>query len=125
MKAANKSTAENTRDKNIIGKNSIGKNTPDENTAVKNTPDKNVLVIDLELERVISEIKRAKARKVCIQLPDGLKPKAEMIQERILKDTSADVVIWAGSCFGACDLPSGLERLGVDMLVQWGHSEFS
>jgi len=77
---------------------------------------------DLELERVVDRINREKARLVCIQLPDGLKPEAKLIQNEIESKTNAKVIIWAGSCFGACDIPSEVERLGVDLLVQFGHS---
>jgi 2-(3-amino-3-carboxypropyl)histidine synthase len=77
---------------------------------------------DLELERVAGEIKKAKAGKVCIQLPDGLKPEAGRIVQELEKKTGADVMIWAGTCYGACDVPVSVENLGVGLLVQWGHS---
>lgn len=79
---------------------------------------------DLELDRVIAEVKKSKAKRVCIQLADGLKPRAKEIQEAIEKSTDAEVLIWAGSCFGACDVPLQVERLGVDLLIQFGHSEW-
>ncbi len=77
---------------------------------------------NLELNKVIKEIKKQKARLVCIQLPDGLKPKANEIQEKIEKNTNAKVIIWLGSCFGSCDVPDLSKK--VDLLVQFGHSEF-
>ncbi|MBU4284217.1 MAG: diphthamide synthesis protein [Nanoarchaeota archaeon] len=77
---------------------------------------------DLELERVVDRINKERANLVCIQLPDGLKPKAKLIQNEIESKTNAKVVIWAGSCFGACDIPLEIERLGVDLLIQFGHS---
>ena len=79
---------------------------------------------DLELNRAVEEIKKANAKLVCIQLPDGLKPKAKEIQEYIEKNTEAFVVIWLGSCWGGCDVPISVEKLGVDLLIQWGHSEY-
>jgi len=79
---------------------------------------------DLELGNVVDRIKKENAGLVCIQLPDGLKPKAAEIQEEIKAKTDADVVIWAGSCFGACDIPSEAKSIGVDLLIQWGHSEW-
>jgi 2-(3-amino-3-carboxypropyl)histidine synthase len=85
---------------------------------------KEILELDIEIEKAILEIKKAKAKKVCIQLPDGLKPKAKLIQSEIEKKANAEVIIWAGSCYGACDIPQGLEKLNIDMLIQWGHSEF-
>jgi 2-(3-amino-3-carboxypropyl)histidine synthase len=77
---------------------------------------------DLELERAASEIKKLKARKVCIQLPDGLKNIAIEIAEELEEKTDAEILIWFGTCFGACDIPQGLEKLGVDLLIQWGHT---
>ncbi|MFH1641658.1 MAG: diphthamide synthesis protein [Nanoarchaeota archaeon] len=74
---------------------------------------------NLELEKVISKIKKKKAKIVCIQLPDGLKPKAQEIVDSIESQTNAKCVIWAGSCFGSCDIP----KIDADLLIQWGHSE--
>lgn len=79
---------------------------------------------NLELDRVVKEIERKKSRIVCLQLPDGLKPKATEISEFIERNTRAKCIIWLGSCFGACDLPQGLEKLNIDMLIQFGHSEW-
>lgn len=78
----------------------------------------------LELSKAIKAIKESKAKTVCIQLPDGLKPKAKLIKEMIEKETNATVFIWAGSCYGSCDLPRGLDKTGIDLLIQWGHSEW-
>jgi len=77
---------------------------------------------DIELEKVIERINKDNAKMVCVQLPDGLKPRAKEIQDAIKKNTSAEVIIWMGSCYGACDVPLQVERLGVDLLIQWGHS---
>ncbi|HII15868.1 MAG TPA: hypothetical protein HA362_06165 [Nanoarchaeota archaeon] len=73
---------------------------------------------DLELERAVKEIRKRKVRTVCIQLPDGLKPRATEIDEYLEENTKAKIIIWAGSCFGACDIPN----VGADLLIQWGHS---
>jgi len=79
---------------------------------------------DLELDKVVSRIKAEKAKTVCIQLPDGLKPKAKEIADEIEKQTKAKVIVWLGSCFGACDIPIEVKRLEVELLIQWGHSEW-
>jgi len=76
---------------------------------------------ELELEVVFEKIIKSRAAIVCIQLPAGLKVRAPLIQQQIEKRTGCSVVVWAGSCFGACDFPN-LEGTGIDMLVQWGHS---
>ncbi len=79
---------------------------------------------DLELDRAVEKIKAENAKLVCIQLPAGLKPKAAEIQQYIEKNTDAHVLIWAGTCFGSCDIPLQVERLGVDLLIHWGHAEW-
>jgi len=79
---------------------------------------------NLELEKAAEIIKKENAKKVCIQLPDGLKPTADEISSYLEKNTGAEIIIWLGSCFGACDIPSGLENLGIDLVLQWGHTEF-
>lgn len=79
---------------------------------------------ELELNKACEEIKKAKAKRVCVQLPDGLKPEAEKIAKELKEKTNADIIIWLGSCFGACDIPKQVEDLGVDLLIQWGHSEW-
>ncbi|RMF06502.1 hypothetical protein D6764_02160 [Candidatus Woesearchaeota archaeon] len=80
---------------------------------------------DLELDRAVSSVKEARARRVCIQLADGLKPLSGSIADEIESRTGAEVFIWMGSCFGACDTPVGLEKQGVDMIIQWGHAPWS
>ena len=80
---------------------------------------------DLELDTVVKKIKEEKAKTVCIQLPDGLKPNAKEITEEIEKRTKANVMIWLGSCWGACDIPLEVKRLGADLLIQWGHREWN
>ncbi|MBS3143352.1 diphthamide synthesis protein [Candidatus Woesearchaeota archaeon] len=79
---------------------------------------------DLDLNKVAERIKKEKAKLVCIQLADGLKPKAVEIQEYLEKNTNARIIIWMGSCWGACDVPVEIERLNVDLLVQFGHNDF-
>jgi 2-(3-amino-3-carboxypropyl)histidine synthase len=76
---------------------------------------------DLELDKAVKAITKKNAKTVCIQLPDGLKPEAQDIAEYIEKETKAEVFIWLGSCYGACDVP---ELKDVELLIQWGHSEW-
>ena len=79
---------------------------------------------DLEMERVISEIRKSGSKRILIQLPEGLIPWSGKICDEIKEKTSATAFIWAGSCFGACDTPSNVKSLGIDMLIQWGHSRW-
>lgn len=77
---------------------------------------------NLELTKAIEKVKETQAKLVCIQLPDGLKPRAKEITDAIEAETEAKVLIWLGSCYGACDWPLGIDKLGVDLLIAWGHS---
>ena len=79
---------------------------------------------DLELSKAIQSIKEKNAKIVAIQLPDGLKPYANKIADEIEEATKARIIIWGGSCYGACDLAVDVERLGVDLLIHWGHKEW-
>lgn len=77
------------------------------------------MAFDLELEKVAKKIKKEKAKLVCIQLADGLKPQATKIVDYLESKTSAKVVIWMDSCYGSCDYPI---LKNVDLLIQFGHS---
>ena len=80
---------------------------------------------NLELNKAIEEIKKRNAKQILIQLPDGLKHKSNDIAYYIEKNTNSNVFIWLGSCFGACDLPLGLDVLKIDLIIQWGHNRFN
>ena len=79
---------------------------------------------NLELDKVAERIRAERAKMVCVQLPDGLKPRAAEVVDTLESKTGANVVVWLGSCYGACDIPLSVKELGVDLLVQWGHSEW-
>ncbi|MDK2908418.1 MAG: hypothetical protein PWQ87_876, partial [Candidatus Woesearchaeota archaeon] len=38
---------------------------------------------DFELDKAIKEIKKIKAKRVCMQMPDGLKPYANIIYDAL------------------------------------------
>jgi 2-(3-amino-3-carboxypropyl)histidine synthase len=83
------------------------------------------MVYSLEIEKVICSIKKSKPKRILLQLPDGLKPKAKEIQEMIMKEANIEVFIWAGSCFGACDTPILFaKKADIDLFIQWGHAEW-
>ena len=81
---------------------------------------------DLELDRAIVQIKKAKSKKVLIQLPEGLKPYATQIADKFTKELKGTVqfFIWLDSCYGACDIPIETEKLGIDLIIQFGHSNW-
>ncbi|HIH32090.1 TPA: hypothetical protein HA235_05270 [Candidatus Woesearchaeota archaeon] len=81
---------------------------------------------DLELDKVVSEIKKEQAKKILIQLGEGLKPRAIEIQEHIqaeMKNDAPEIFFWLNSCYGKCDIPDILEsrKNEFDMLIQFGH----
>lgn len=74
---------------------------------------------DLELEKVVEQIKESKAKTVLIQLGDGLKPKGTEIIDFLEKKTDAQIFLWLDTCYGVCDVPDAK----VDLVVQFGHNE--
>ncbi|MEM2873875.1 MAG: diphthamide synthesis protein [Candidatus Nanoarchaeia archaeon] len=86
---------------------------------------------NLNINKVVAEIAKIKKEnpKVCLQLPDGLKQHATKIYDEVskkLKDSNlkAQLWLWAGSNFGACDLPLQLKNIGFDLLINFGHTAF-
>lgn len=80
---------------------------------------------NLELENLAKQIIKARAKSVLIQLPDGLKPKAEIIADYIEKNTKAKAFVWLGTCFGGCDIPN-VSSISpkIDLIIQIGHNKF-
>lgn len=79
----------------------------------------------IELEKLVSEINNQNAKQVLIQLPDGMKHKADKIVDAIEEKTKAKAFIWLGSCYGACDIPLGMDIINIDLIIQWGHNKFN
>ncbi len=78
---------------------------------------------DLEEKRLGEEVRNRKARLVLIQLPEGLKPQGPRLAA-VVEKAGALAVVSADPCYGACDLAVvEAERLGVDLIVHYGHSE--
>jgi diphthamide biosynthesis enzyme Dph1/Dph2-like protein len=75
---------------------------------------------ELELDKILKEIVKQKAKSVLIQLPDGLKPWAVPITDYLEKKSFAVVRIFLGDCFGACDVPNS----ETDLIIQFGHAEW-
>jgi 2-(3-amino-3-carboxypropyl)histidine synthase len=78
---------------------------------------------DLEEERVKQEILKLGAKRVLIQLPEGLKPEGPHIAKTVEK-FGVLPIISADPCYGACDLAiAEAESLGVDLIIHYGHSK--
>ena len=76
----------------------------------------------LDLDKIINTIKKEKAKLVLLQFPDGLKQYATAMVDFLRKKTKAEFLIWFGTCYGACDTPVGIEKLGIDLTIQIGHN---
>lgn len=72
---------------------------------------------EFDIEGTRSELDEIGAEKILLQLPDGLRHKAEEFR----REFEQQVVLWGGSCYGACDIPS--EIGDNDALVHVGHAE--
>lgn len=80
-------------------------------------------LLDLEQERIVHEITRRKAKRILLQVPEGLRPSAFNLSRRVEKKTSSTVIISADPCYGSCDLAtSDALLLDVDLIVHLGHS---
>jgi len=81
---------------------------------------------DFELDKIIKNIKKKKAKKVLLQFPDGLKLYSTVIVSELeARCKNTEFLIWLGSCYGACDLPNlGKLDKKIDLIVQFGHSSW-
>jgi len=78
---------------------------------------------DFEEERIKQEIAKLGAKRVLLQLPEGLKPEGPRLA-KIIEGTGALPIISADPCYGACDLATAeAERLGVDLIIHFGHAK--
>jgi len=79
-------------------------------------------IYEIDIEKIVNNIKKNKAKIVLLQFPEGMKSYAQKITDEIENKSKCNCLIWMGSCFGACDLPIEVERLGVEMIIHFGHS---
>ena len=82
-----------------------------------------MLGFDFEEKRIKQEITKLGAKRVLLQMPEGLKPEAPKLAE-IIEKCGALAIISADHCYGACDIAlSEAEGLGVDLIVHFGHAK--
>jgi 2-(3-amino-3-carboxypropyl)histidine synthase len=78
---------------------------------------------DFEEERVKQKILEIGAKRVLIQLPEGLKSEAIRLS-KIVEKAGALSIISADPCYGACDLATAeAESLDADLIVHYGHAK--
>jgi 2-(3-amino-3-carboxypropyl)histidine synthase len=78
---------------------------------------------DFEEERIKQEIIKLNAKRVLLQLPEGLKPETPRLA-KIVEKAGALPIVSGDPCYGACDLAdSEAEDLGVDLVLHFGHAK--
>jgi len=82
-------------------------------------------MFDLDEKGLLAEIIGRGARRILIQLPDGLKNEGIRLAGLVRAKTGAEVFVSASPAWGACDLSlDAATRLRADLLVHYGHNEF-
>jgi 2-(3-amino-3-carboxypropyl)histidine synthase len=78
----------------------------------------------LETSSVLTKLKRLKAKKVFIQVPEGLKMMV-LDFSKSLEKSGLTTYISVDPCFGACDLKDReAKALGCDAFLHIGHSDY-
>lgn len=78
---------------------------------------------DLQIDKVVREVKARKCKRVILQLPEGLMWCATQISNRIKQGTAAETFVSLDTCYGACDLAThAASRLNADLIVHYGHT---
>lgn len=78
---------------------------------------------NFEIHKTIWRIRESKAKRVALQMPEGLLLYATLICDIIEKFTDADTVIMGDVTYGACCVDDFTAiALGADLLVHYGHS---
>lgn len=78
---------------------------------------------DFEEERIKQEIAKLGAKRVLLQLPEGLKPAGPGLA-KIIESMGVVPLISADPCYGACDLATAeATRLGIDLIIHFGHAK--
>ncbi|MDD3263928.1 MAG: diphthamide synthesis protein [Candidatus Nanoarchaeia archaeon] len=79
----------------------------------------------IDYEKYFDKINKNNFKLVCLQFPDGLKPKSNEILKNFEENCKNTIFfIYLGSCFGACDYPFELKEYNFDYIIQFGHNEF-
>jgi len=80
-------------------------------------------LFNLEEKRLADEIRKHGAKRVLIQLPEGLKPNAPKIAA-VVENAGAQAFISADPCYGACDLATyDVQQISADFIVHYGHTQ--
>ncbi|XP_067221211.1 2-(3-amino-3-carboxypropyl)histidine synthase subunit 1 isoform X2 [Chanodichthys erythropterus] len=111
---------------NVRGPRRVANQIPDEilkdpelNEAIKALPAN----YNFEIHKTIWRVRQAKAKRVALQLPEGLQMFACVIADIIERFTEADTLVMGDVTYGACCVDDFTARaLGADFMVHYGHS---
>jgi 2-(3-amino-3-carboxypropyl)histidine synthase len=79
-------------------------------------------VFELEERRLEEEIRRRKAKRVLLQLPNGLKREGPRLAD-VIERAGATAIISGDPCYGACDIAlSAAMSVDADLIVHYGHT---
>jgi len=82
-----------------------------------------MLSFDFEEDRIRQEIMRLGAKRVLLQMPQGLKYQAIKIAKSV-EACGAIAIISVAPCYGACDIAlSESQELDADLIVHFGHAK--
>lgn len=83
-----------------------------------------MLKLDLQLNELSKVVKRSKAKRFLIELPEGLKTKILNIQNA-LHTSNKEFVFSLDTTFGACDIyETDLSKADCDAIIHFGHTKF-
>ncbi|XP_072320430.1 2-(3-amino-3-carboxypropyl)histidine synthase subunit 1 [Eucyclogobius newberryi] len=78
---------------------------------------------NFEIHKTIWRVRQANAKRVALQLPEGLQMFACVIADIIERFTEADTIVMGDVTYGACCVDDFTARaLGADFMVHYGHS---
>jgi 2-(3-amino-3-carboxypropyl)histidine synthase len=81
-------------------------------------------MLQLDLTQAIKDLKKTKAKKVFLQVPEGLKTNVEGIINE-LEEKGFEVDTSMDPCFGACDIKQAeAKQLDCDAILHLGHTKF-
>lgn len=85
------------------------------------------MTLNFESEKLVSELKKRKPKKVLVQLPEGIKQNVSDISKIIKESNLKDIeIIFSGeSAWGGCSLAiEEAKSIGADLIIHFGHSPF-
>ncbi|XP_055369733.1 2-(3-amino-3-carboxypropyl)histidine synthase subunit 1 isoform X2 [Betta splendens] len=78
---------------------------------------------NFEIHKTVWRVRQAKAKRVALQLPEGLQMFACVIADIVERFTEADAIVMGDVTYGACCVDDFTARaLGADFMVHYGHS---